>query len=84
MEGSRDHHVPWNGNYEIHRTHDFKIDKNKMTLILNKTTNFEVDECVYRENLGNLEVKGRLRYNEQMELIMNKNDLDRRLVWLEN
>ena len=65
-------------------TKDFKIDKNKMTLILNKTTNFEVDECVYRENLGNLEVKGRLRYNEQMELIMNKNDLDRRLVWLEN
>lgn len=63
---------------------DFQIDKNKITLILNKTTNFEVDECVYRENLGNLEVKGRLRYNEQMELIMNKNDLDRRLVWLEN
>lgn len=61
---------------------DFAIDKNKMTLILNKTTNFEVDESIYRKNLGNLEVKGRMRYNEQMEFIMNKNDLDRRLVWL--
>lgn len=63
---------------------DFFIDKKKMTLILNKVTDYEIQENIYRRNLGNLKIKGKMGYNEKIELIMNSNDIDRRLVWLEN
>lgn len=63
---------------------DFAINKKKITLILNKVNDCEVNENIYRKNFANLKVTGRLRYNERLEIIMNSNDIDRRLVWLEN
>lgn len=46
---------------------DFKIDKNKTKIILNKVNNFSVDNIIVKKMFGDIELIGKAVYNESLE-----------------
>lgn len=53
---------------------DFKINKNKIKIILNKVNDFSVDNNIIQKMFGNIEMLGQVKYDESLE----KNTVNRK------
>lgn len=56
--------------YEI-LIEDFKIEKEKIKLFINKENNYSVDSMIVSKMFGNLKISGTMKYNEAIEANIN-------------